>query len=149
MTERQWFLGNIGGISLFGTFLLLSFLTFGNRVIILMTETIGFLTLTLAGITLYYIRNHKKWLMISIIAFLTPWLIFSIGYEIGITESTNSYWIWFVLFYLGTIAAFVLMKKSYLKIEGLYKLFPVFFIFFNSMLFIYMAVLNFWWFLPV
>ncbi len=141
-------MGSIGSLCLFAAFLLLSFITFGNRVIITLAEIIGILTLIYTGTAIYYIRNKKKWLLIATAAFLIPWLIYSIGYEIGITMSTNLYGIWFVLFYAVMIASFIFMKKSYPRIQGLYKLFPVFFIYFNSMLLLYMAALNVWWLLP-
>ncbi|MFC7062701.1 hypothetical protein [Halobacillus seohaensis] len=148
MSEKQWIWINLGGILTFGLFLLISLITRGQNALVVMTEIIGFITLIFAIITFIYIKNDNRWLCISIIAYTIPWIVFGVGYEIGIEESMNNFNLWFAIFYGFIIASFVFMQRSYHNLTNIFKLVPAFFLFFHSILLLYMVVLHIWWLLP-
>ncbi|UOQ43585.1 hypothetical protein MUN89_16960 [Halobacillus salinarum] len=150
LTERKLLLGNLGMIITFGVCLLLSLLLRGSgqNAMVIISEVIGALTFITAIIAVIYIKSIQKWVPISVIAFLSVWLVFMIGYEAGIHASTPYQWIWFLVFYLVTVTSIVYLRLGYEKVEGNYKLLPAFFLFFNSMLTVSMIFIHIWWNLP-
>ncbi|UOQ92679.1 hypothetical protein MUO14_20010 [Halobacillus shinanisalinarum] len=152
MTERHWLWMNLGGVSAFGLFILISLCTAINGpaqgAIVVISEIIGILIFIFAVLTLFYIKDRQRWFAISILSFVGVWIAFGIGYEMSIDAQTNNSWIWFYLYYVAFIASIVLLKFSYAKIRGLFKLTPIFFIFFNAMLTLYMVTIHIWYLLP-
>ncbi|GGF16497.1 hypothetical protein GCM10010954_13900 [Halobacillus andaensis] len=148
MTERQWIWINVGNIIAFLMFVLLSLSTEGQRAIVVLTETIGVLALVFAIITLIYGKAEFKWFAVCGIACLAPWVVFAIGYETGITATTNYYHLGFMLFYIVMIASIVFLKISFQKLHDEFKLIPVFLLFFHAILLIYIMVIHIWWLLP-
>ncbi|UOR13277.1 hypothetical protein [Halobacillus amylolyticus] len=152
MTERHWLWINLGGVIAFGLLTLISLCTAINGpaqvTLVVISEIIGILTFIFAILTLFYIKDRQRWFAISILSFMGVWIAYGIGYEIGIDAQTNNSWIWFYLYYVVFIASVVLLRFSYTKIKGLFKLAPVFFIFFNAMLTLYMITIHTWYLLP-
>ncbi|WP_431800344.1 hypothetical protein [Halobacillus andaensis] len=149
MTVRQWVWVNFGSTAAFVLFVLLTLSTGGLPALVVMTEIIGFLALLVAITTIIYHRNEAMWMAVSVTAYMVPWLVFAIGYELNIGEDSNYYHLWFVLFYMALTGAIVFLKKSFLELEDQFKLFPVFLLFFHAMLLIFMIVLHIWWLLPI
>ncbi|MFQ3543698.1 hypothetical protein Q7A53_06405 [Halobacillus rhizosphaerae] len=152
MTEKQLLFVNLGGVITFGLFLLLSLLIQNaastQHVMILLSEIIGGLTFAAAIISIVYMKTRKRWFPVSVLSFLSIWFVYMIGYEIGIDSSSSHSWIWFLIFYITAGVSIYFLKKSYQIMEGNFKLFPAFFMFFNSMLIVYMIFLTIWWNLP-
>lgn len=152
MTEKQLLYVNLGGVIAFGLFVLISLVTAGtdstHGVMVLISELIGGVTLIGAIISLFYIKSDQRFVPVSIISFLSAWLVFAIGYEIGIDSTTNQKWIWFFGSYIVLVAGFILMRLSYAKIQGAYKLLPAFLLFFNSILSVFILFFHIWWNLP-
>lgn len=152
MTEKNWLYINIGGIILFGLFVLLSFVTTDtestHNVMVLISEILGGLVLISAIVSLLYINSLQQFVPVSIIAFLSAWLVFALGYELGIRPTTELKWLWFVGLYITFIAGFILMRMSYSRIEGPYKLIPAFLLFFNSTFFVFIFFIHILWSLP-
>ncbi len=152
MEERYWLWINLGGVSAFGLFILISLCTAINGpaqgALVIISEIIALLSFIFAGVTLYYIKDRQRWFAVSVLSFIGVWIAFGIGYEVGVDQDTNNGWIWFYLYYVVFIASLVLLRYSYAKIKGLFKLAPVFFIFFNAMLTLYMVTIHIWFMLP-
>ncbi|ARI78169.1 hypothetical protein [Halobacillus mangrovi] len=152
MTEKQLLYVNLGGVIAFSLFMLLSFATAeaetAHRVIIVISEVLGGLTLISAIISLSYIKSEQRFVPISIIAFLIAWLIYAIGYEVGIDETTKYSWIWFISLYIILFAGFYIIRNCYKKVLGYYKLLPPFLLFLNGMLFVFLLFIHIWWQLP-
>ncbi|KHE73217.1 hypothetical protein [Halobacillus sp. BBL2006] len=152
MTEKQWLYVNLGGVIAFSLFVLLSFGTAeagsAHGVMILISEIVGGLTLVSSILSLLYIKSEQRFISISIVAFLIAWLIYAIGYEIGIDGETKHSWIWFFSLYIILLAGFIVIRICYKRILGLYKLLPPFLLFLNGMLFVFIIFIHIWWHLP-
>ncbi|SFJ61567.1 hypothetical protein SAMN04487936_10374 [Halobacillus dabanensis] len=152
MTERQLIYGNMGMVITFGLFLFLSFVTAEadatQDVMILISEIVGSITLISAIVSLFYIKSTQRYLPIANLCFLVPWILYAIGFELGFDETTNYSWIWFIGLYLLLITGFIFLRISYRRIEGYFKLLPVFLLFINGIFFVYLIFIHIWWSIP-
>ncbi|MFC7320120.1 hypothetical protein [Halobacillus campisalis] len=149
MSARQWVWINLGGVFAFGLFFVLSLITRGHTAFVVLTEIIGLATLGFAIAAIVYKKKDLRWLAISIISYMTPWLVFAIGHEAGVNASSTLKGLWFFPFYITIVAGMFFIKRSYHYLEGLFKLLPAFFLFFHSILLLYMIALHIWWVLPI
>ncbi|MBA2174629.1 hypothetical protein H0266_06860 [Halobacillus locisalis] len=153
VSEKQLLYVNTGLIVVFSAFLFLSFVTVQavntQGVMVLISEILGGLSVVSAIISLYYIKSEQKYVPVSMLGFLVPWVIFVIGYEIGINANTTLSWIWFVSLYILIIACFIILRISYNRIIGTFKLIPAFMLFINAIFFVYLVALHIWWSLPI
>lgn len=152
MTERQLLNVNLGCVITFGLFLFLSFVTTEadatQNVMILISEIIGGVALISAIISLFFIKSDLRYLPLSILCFLAPWLVYGIGFEIGFNVDTPHTWLWFIGLYLLLISGFIFLRINYRKLEGYLKLVPVSLMFINGILFVYLIIIHIWWSLP-
>ncbi|RWZ55278.1 hypothetical protein EQV77_11580 [Halobacillus fulvus] len=152
MTEKHWLYVNMGGIIAFALFLVLSFATIQTdatqNVMIWISEIVGGLLLIAAIISLFYMKSNQKFVPIAILTFLIPWVLFTIGYELGFNEDTSNVWIWFISLYILLIANFILLRISYSRIEGYNKLIPASLLFVQAIFFVFLAFFQVWWLLP-
>lgn len=152
MTEKQLLFVNMASVIVFGVFLFLSFVTAEaestHDTMVLISEIIGGVTLIGAIISLFYIKSEQKYVSIAIISFLSPWLLFTIGYEAGVNTQTNHIWIGFIAVYIILVASFILLRKSYKRIQGAFKLIPAFLMFINAIFFVFLLFVQIWWLLP-
>lgn len=152
MTDRQLIYVNMAFVITFGLFLFLSFVTAEadatQNVMILISEIVGSISLIGAIVSLFYIKNDQRYLPIAILCFLAPWVLYAIGFELGFDETTKYSWIWFICLYLLLIAGFIFLRICYKKIEGYFKLIPVFLIFINAIFFVYLIFIHIWWSIP-
>ncbi|SEH95344.1 hypothetical protein SAMN05192559_10649 [Halobacillus karajensis] len=152
MTEKNFLYTNLGCVITFGLFLFLSLVTAESdatqHVMILISEIIGGITMAAAAASLFYIKSDQKYLPVSILGFLAPWLLYAIGYELGFDGSTNHTWVWFISLYLLLVAGFIFIRYNYRKVEGYFKLVLVFLLFINAIFFVYLLFIHIWWNLP-
>ncbi|MGP4076513.1 hypothetical protein [Halobacillus sp. K22] len=152
MTKKQWEYVNFGGVIAFGVFLLLSFVTAeagtANRVMVLFCEIIGAALIVGAYLSIHHLNGERRFIPFSIMVFLSAWLVYAIGYEIGVDASTNYKWIWFLFLYIVLIAGFYFLRKMYTGLTGPFKLLPIFLLFINAILFVIILFFNIWWSLP-
>ncbi len=152
LSKKQWEFTNFGGVIAFGLFLLLSFVTAeadtAHRVMVLFCEVIGAAVVVNAYLSLHHLNGERRFIPFSIMVFLGAWLVYAIGYEIGVEASTNNKWIWFLFLYIVLIAGFVLLRKMYAGLTGPFKLLPIFLLFVNAILFVFILFFNIWWSLP-
>ncbi|SEB20527.1 hypothetical protein SAMN05421743_12816 [Thalassobacillus cyri] len=147
--KEQLFLSNVWSIAAFGLFMLFTFTVAGTdtalRVMVILTEVIGVLALGAAIFGILYLSGEQQWFSIANVSFLSVWVIFAIGYEIGLSEPMNNYWLLFITYYIFFIASIVFIRLAYTRIAGVYKVVPPVFMFVNALLTVYMAFLNMWW----
>ncbi|MBH0228648.1 hypothetical protein [Halobacillus yeomjeoni] len=152
MSEKHWVYTNLGAVITFGLFLTLSFVTLesgsSHDIMILITEIIGGLVLVASIVSIMYIETDQKYVPVSIISFLSAWLVFALGFELGIRSSTPYKWIWFLSLYIIFITGFIFMRKSYTKITGAFKVLPVFLMFINGTFLAFILFIHLWWSLP-
>ncbi|WLR47687.1 hypothetical protein LC065_19685 [Halobacillus litoralis] len=152
MSEKNLLYANVGCVGLLGLLLFLSFVTAEadatQQVMILISEIIGAITLVVAFLSFYYIRSDQRYLPISVLCFLAPWLLYGIGYEIGFNASTPYTWIWFIGLYILLITGFIFIRIGYKKVEGHYKLVIAFLLFINGIFFVYLIFIQIWWSIP-
>ncbi|RDY70241.1 hypothetical protein ACJA3J_05520 [Halobacillus sp. SY10] len=152
MSEKNLLYANVGCVILLGLLLFLGFVTAEadatQQVMILISEIIGGITLVVAILSLFYIKSDQRFLPLSILCFLAPWLLYGIGYEVGFDAATPYTWIWFIGLYILLIAGFIFIRIGYKKIEGHYKLVSAFLLFINAIFFVYLIFIQIWWSIP-
>ncbi|MCA1022636.1 hypothetical protein GLW03_12635 [Halobacillus halophilus] len=152
MSEKQQLYAHTGLMAAFSLFLFLSFVTAeadsAQRVMITISEVIGCSAVAGAAISLYYIKSSQRMLILAILAFLAPWLVYGIGYEAGWNGDTSYVWVWFIGLYLLLTGSFIVLRMSYKKTEEIFKLVPVFLMFVNAILTAYLIFIHIWWSLP-
>ncbi|WP_226576597.1 hypothetical protein [Halobacillus litoralis] len=152
MTEKRLLYVNLGSVITFVLFLFLSFVTAEtestHRVMIIICEITGGITFIFAIISLFYIRSDHRYMSVAILAFLSPWLIYALGYEMKLSSDTSYIWTWFISLYLLITAGIVLLRYCYRKVENGLKLAPVFLLFFHAIFIVYLIFIHIWWSLP-
>ncbi|WP_027956596.1 hypothetical protein [Halobacillus kuroshimensis] len=152
MSEKQQLYAHTGLLAAFSLFLFLSFVTAEadsvQRVMITISEVIGCASLAGAVISLYYIKSSQRFMILAILAFLVPWLVYGIGYEAGLDGDTSYVWVWFISLYLLLVGGFIILRISYKKTEEIFKLVPASLMFVNAILFVYLIFIHIWWSLP-
>ncbi|MFD1017649.1 hypothetical protein [Thalassobacillus hwangdonensis] len=140
---------NIWGAIVFVLFLFLDIILIGTEtafnVFALLTAIIGLIVLISAVVGTVLIINEDKWVAISIVAFLSVWVMFSIGYILGFDEPFMNYRSFFITYYIIFVVSAVFMRIAFKKIITVFKILPGVFLFINALITLYIVFMHMWW----